>query len=147
MLRSVAVGVLAVCAALPVMAQSKNDQVPAQGFGPVSVAAGETLSVCVGNMGEANSRSTVQIFSVSDAGVKFVAKHDPNLAAGKGACYSHSPKSATQLFVVLAGNANAGWDISDRSLMATAQVLESGGRARLVLTPLPKVVSTRLLQK
>jgi hypothetical protein len=129
------------------MAQSKNDQVPAQGFGPVSVAGGETLSVCVGNMGEANSRSTVQIFSVSDAGVKFIAKHDPNLASGKGACYTYAPKAATQLFVVLAGDPNAGWDISDRSLMATAQVLDTSGKSRVVLTALPKVVTTKLLQK
>src|SRR5947199_4251564 len=100
-------------------AQKTVDQVAAQGFGPVAVTAGQRLDVCLGNLGEGTSRSTIQVFSLADT-MKVVVKFDPSLASGKSSCYKYTPKSGTeQLAVVLAGDPKAGWDISDRNLVSS----------------------------
>jgi hypothetical protein len=140
---------LGLVAVLPLAAQKTVDQVAAQGFGPVAVSGGQRLDVCVGNLGEGNSRSTVQVMSLAGDNLHVVTKFDPSLASGKSACYKYAPKSGSEvLSVILAGDPKAGWDISDRNLVVSVQVVDaSSGKLIANLAPLPKVVSTKLLQK
>jgi hypothetical protein len=134
---------------LPLAAQKNGEQVAAQGFGPVVVSSGQRLDICLGNLGEAASRSTVQVISLAGDNLHVVAKFDPSLASGKSACYKYAPKSgAEQLSVVLAGDPKAGWDISDRNLVSSVQLVDAAsGKLVANLSPLPKVVTTKLLQK
>lgn len=137
---------LALCAAA--QTENKAETITAQGYGPVMMAAGDRLEVCLGNLGEGNAVSTVQIFAMEKDTVRPVSKHDSSLGSGKSACYQHTAKTAHNVFVVLAGDPKGGWDISDRNLMTSAQVIDSKtGKPTVVLPPVPKVVTTALLQK